>query len=570
MRAVERAATTWARRAHDLRRAETALAGAGDRLREAEETCGDAGERLRVDEGNLAEVNGRLHALESTIGVEYRDTLERIGSRQRERATRKQRRDQLTGTRPALDKRIGQLESALAEAEREHVRADDARAEMHRRFTTIVIDGFAGDARVSVGDGEMDGVTAVLGAARHVAADLDGLPADEAALDRAQAKVQERLHHAQGPPSAAGSTWPVELQRRAAGGSCARRAGGLRRRSRRAGRGAGRRAGRRAGPSWPPTRSACSSRRWRAACARRWPSGSGSANQLVDGINRQLGAVRTEAGGVAVRLRWEVDADQPDAVQVGARAAAARPGRPRPTTRRAALQDFVRARVDQARAELRGQRAVGGAPAARRSTTGPGTASRCSSRHRDWDGLPARHRPAAASGCRPASGRSRCTCRCWRRSPRTTADVDGQPSGCPRLILLDELFAGVDAANRAQLFGTFTAWDLDAVFTSDHEWCQYATPRRHRHPPPPPADRRRAGDLDPLHLGRPPPADRPHGGLVSRVASHAATSPARFTARGVLGLGFAGGVRRPASWRPANLTHRSPPRTHDSGHRRGR
>ena len=66
-------------------------------------------------------------------------------------------------------------------------------------------------------------------------------------------------------------------------------------------------------------------------------------------------------------------------------------------------------------------------------------------------------------------------------------DEDGRPSGCPRLILLDELFAGVDAANRAMLFGTFTDWDLDAVFTSDHEWCQYATLSgiaiHHLHPP---------------------------------------------------------------------------------------
>ena len=53
--------------------------------------------------------------------------------------------------------------------------------------------------------------------------------------------------------------------------------------------------------------------------------------------------------------------------------------------------------------------------------------------------------------------------------------TDSGPLTCPRLILLDELFAGVDADNRAKLFGTFTAWDLDAVFTSDHEWCQYAT-----------------------------------------------------------------------------------------------
>ena len=55
------------------------------------------------------------------------------------------------------------------------------------------------------------------------------------------------------------------------------------------------------------------------------------------------------------------------------------------------------------------------------------------------------------------------------------SDGSGSPSECPRLVLLDELFAGVDVANRAQLFGIFDTWDLDAVFTSDHEWCQHAT-----------------------------------------------------------------------------------------------
>ena len=40
--------------------------------------------------------------------------------------------------------------------------------------------------------------------------------------------------------------------------------------------------------------------------------------------------------------------------------------------------------------------------------------------------------------------------------------------------VVEEKFAGVDTANRAQLFGAFTTWQLDAVFTSDHEWCQYA------------------------------------------------------------------------------------------------
>jgi hypothetical protein len=43
----------------------------------------------------------------------------------------------------------------------------------------------------------------------------------------------------------------------------------------------------------------------------------------------------------------------------------------------------------------------------------------------------------------------------------------------PRLILLDEVFVGVDTTNRGQVFALLTALDLDLVLTSDHEWCTY-------------------------------------------------------------------------------------------------
>jgi DNA repair exonuclease SbcCD ATPase subunit len=45
--------------------------------------------------------------------------------------------------------------------------------------------------------------------------------------------------------------------------------------------------------------------------------------------------------------------------------------------------------------------------------------------------------------------------------------------GAPRLILLDEVFVGVDAGNRGQLLDLIVRLDLDAVMTSDHEWCTY-------------------------------------------------------------------------------------------------
>ncbi|MEV8374766.1 SbcC/MukB-like Walker B domain-containing protein [Kribbella sp. NPDC056861] len=44
----------------------------------------------------------------------------------------------------------------------------------------------------------------------------------------------------------------------------------------------------------------------------------------------------------------------------------------------------------------------------------------------------------------------------------------------PRVILLDEVFVGVDSANRGQVFALLAALDLDLMLTSDHEWCTYA------------------------------------------------------------------------------------------------
>jgi hypothetical protein len=43
----------------------------------------------------------------------------------------------------------------------------------------------------------------------------------------------------------------------------------------------------------------------------------------------------------------------------------------------------------------------------------------------------------------------------------------------PRVILLDEVFVGVDSSNRGQVFALLSALDLDLLLTSDHEWCTY-------------------------------------------------------------------------------------------------
>ena len=44
----------------------------------------------------------------------------------------------------------------------------------------------------------------------------------------------------------------------------------------------------------------------------------------------------------------------------------------------------------------------------------------------------------------------------------------------PRLVMLDEAFAGVDDRARAKCLGLLAAFDLDVVMTSEREWGCYA------------------------------------------------------------------------------------------------
>ena len=53
------------------------------------------------------------------------------------------------------------------------------------------------------------------------------------------------------------------------------------------------------------------------------------------------------------------------------------------------------------------------------------------------------------------------------------AFYDSARPGSPRLILLDEAFAGIDRETRGQLMGLLSEFDLDFVMTSFEEWGFY-------------------------------------------------------------------------------------------------
>jgi len=465
---LARTAEAWAnrRRQHDerLRRAEAAMAAAAQAA-DLAASAAAAARQARADADSLAT---RVQALEASIGAEYAVVVARIDALAVELKAGRHRARELADRRSALERRVGSLGTAVAEAAARREQAEVDRLAAHRSFVAAARAGFGADAGVEVAD-ELDGVTAVLDAARAVLRTV-GDP-DDAASTRASSRVDDALHQAR---AVLGGRVDLYREHDDAEGWWTMRAAtasGIRRRvaeiahALAADLEAGRRELAAEEEQLFEQVLAGSVRRALAERIR-------LANQLVDRINAQLAKVRTKAAGLEVRLRWDVDPEQLEAVR-SARGLLLRDPADLTEAETASLQTFVRARVEQARADLEAN-----APweARLRETLDYRSWHRfvLSIGHRDWDG----HRPATSKLLQRLSTGERSIALHLPMLASIAAHYtgpDGEPAGCPSLILLDELFAGVDAANRAQLFGTFTEWDLDAVFTSDHEWCQYAT-----------------------------------------------------------------------------------------------
>jgi hypothetical protein len=417
-------------------------------------------------EREAAAVEHRVRTLEDSVGADYRQILDQIADLSRERDAARARTRELSVEADELQRRVGELSGQVAAAEAQRAEAEQARDRSHRRFTAG-LHALGVDAGAEL-EQSPDTATAVLAAARTLGAQYEKVDSSEHAVEQRSGQVADRLHQAQAALGArvdfdrelADDGWWVL---RTAAGGLHRPIGELSEVL------AGQLAQGRAELVEEEERLfeqtlAGSVRRALAERIRQ-------ASALVDGINIQLGAIKTAAAGVGVQLRWDVDPEQPPAVR-SARALLLRDPADLRDEERTALQEFVRARVDQARAELEAD-----APweARLRESLDYRAWHRFTLQiaHRDWDGYV------------PATGRRLQRLSTGERSialhlPMIAsvaahyADESGMPAQCPRLILLDELFAGVDIPNRAQLFGAFTTWQLDAVFTSDHEWCQYA------------------------------------------------------------------------------------------------
>lgn len=457
----------WSRRRREVDAASDALRKAEDSVVVAADKQTRSADRLAEAIRTERDLEIKLRTLDAHVGTEYRDIVGRLEQLAAERKELDRRRTDVSADARDLAKRIGKLERDVETAESNRREADEHRVRQHARFVSVVSEGMVGDAALDLELGRLDGVRSVLDAARSVAQTIGEAAVNERARDSALSKLNEALHETK--QSLAGRV-DFTLEQSERGWWLLRAAtDGLRRTIRQLHLGL-------------QDELTASREELRDSEQRLFDETlTGTVRQavadrirrctdLVARINVQLDAVRTAAAGVQVRLRWEVDPEQPEAVR-SARALLLRDPAALTESERAALYSFFRARLDQVRAGLDGSagwdtrlREALDYRAWHRFVVDVG--------HRDWVGFV----PATTARIQRLSTGERSMALHLPMLASITAHYGGAgTSNCPRLILLDELFAGVDTANRGQLFGMLVTWDLDAVLTSDHEWCAYAT-----------------------------------------------------------------------------------------------
>ncbi|MBW3614175.1 MAG: TIGR02680 family protein [Actinobacteria bacterium] len=466
---LDRAVAAWTNRRRDAARAVAALTAAERARDRAVASAQNAARRREDAEREAADLEARLRALDETVGASFREVQDRIDAALVERQRQETAAKSLRIRRVELAKAVATLEAKAAEIEGRRVDVEARREEAHRQFSAGVSDGLAADADIPLPHEELAGVGDVVDASRAVLASAGDAAPDDPALSRAEGQLHETLHVAR--QSLLGRI-EVTLDQSDGGWWTLRTtSGGLRR-------------------SVAATVMALQgdllaaqeefrddehrlfdetlSGNVRVAVAERLRR----ARQLVDGVNDELVEVRTEASGVGVRLKWEVDPEQSAAVR-SARNLLLRDAADWTEDERQGMYAFFRARLADARARLDG-------------TAGWEDRLREALDYRRWHRFVLELRHQDSDGYQAATAQRLARLSTGERSialhlPMLAAvaahyDGGGTPSdlpGCPRLILLDELFAGVDVVNRRQLFGMFVAWDLDAIFTSDHEWCAY-------------------------------------------------------------------------------------------------
>ncbi|GAB3487805.1 TIGR02680 family protein [Amycolatopsis cihanbeyliensis] len=438
-------------------RSAEALRTQAARSGEAAEQATVTAEEAAAEAGALAET---LSAVESTVGADYRQVLAEIEELRAE-GRRLEEEIKSAGDRlRELDRRIGSLESRLSEAADKRDEAVGLRDTAAERFRRLVSGSFPSDAGLDVELSTSDGVRATLDSARAVAAKWPAVPHAPKNLNDAFGNLTEAVHRCR---DALSGHADLELESDEDISVLTAVVDGARVGARELHELLVAEAERARGDITSAERELFD-KTLTGDTRRQLADRIRQAGELVDAMNSRLERVRT-ASQVAVRLVWQVNPELTAGTKAARELLLKDPVRLGETDRES-LHRFFRDRIEQARAE--------------------NTASSWQEQlaqvfdYTAWHQFVVKLDRADGRGWQPLTKRMHGALSGGEKAialhlplfAAVAAHYESVPDS-PRMILLDEVFVGVDSTNRGQVFELLRSLDLDLVLTSDHEWCAY-------------------------------------------------------------------------------------------------
>ncbi|MFJ9610701.1 TIGR02680 family protein [Kitasatospora sp. NPDC101176] len=187
-----------------------------------------------------------------------------------------------------------------------------------------------------------------------------------------------------------------------------------------------------------------------------------AAEEQVQAMNEDL-AARPTSTGMTLRLQWQPAKDAPPGLEAVRTRLLRQSSDAWTPADRAAVGEFLQARIAQDREHNPGD---SWADQLTRALD-----------HRAWHAFTIQRRQDGqwrpATG--PASGGERVLAASVPLFAAASSHYSSGSPHAPRLIALDEAFAGVDDDSRAKCLGLLASFDLDVVMTSEREWACYPT-----------------------------------------------------------------------------------------------
>lgn len=191
------------------------------------------------------------------------------------------------------------------------------------------------------------------------------------------------------------------------------------------------------------------------------------ARELVASMNHEVSG-RPMKTGMQMRFRWEADSEGPAGLALASRILATGPATWTDEDRRT-LGEFLHEQITASREqEHAGSRQEQLAAALDYRQWHRLRIDRRASQDQDWKLLT---RKTYGSG----SGGEKAIALTLPQVAAAAAYYRTADPRAPRLILMDEVFAGISGNNRAACMELLAAFDLDVVMTSESEWGCYAT-----------------------------------------------------------------------------------------------